>query len=113
VQTIACWAVRLTGGRAVLCEQPSNHSSIDLSSHVADVRGQNIVVERKLTGTVKSFDLAKGFGYIRTDELAEPVFVHYESIVDDPYRMLGVGDKVEFALYASSTGPRAVEVKKL
>jgi len=71
------------------------------------------VEAQKLTGTVKSFDLAKGFGYIRTDELPEPVFVHYESIVEDPYRMLGAGDKVEFELHASSTGPRAVEVRKL
>ena len=84
-----------------------------LVSRMADLRGKSTLTEKKLTGTVKSFDLAKGFGYIRTDDVSEPVFVHYESIVDDPYRMLGAGDKVEFVLYGSSTGPRAVEVKKL
>ena len=75
--------------------------------------GRIIVAEEKMVGTVQSFDVAKGYGYIEVDGLQQPVFVHYESIVDDRYRMLKAGEIVEFLLDGAPEGPRAVEVKKL
>jgi len=75
--------------------------------------GRIIVAEEKMVGTVKSFDVAKGYGYIEAADLQQPVFVHYESTVDDRYRMLKAGEMVEFLLDDAPEGSRAVEVKKL
>ena len=71
------------------------------------------MAEEKMAGIVKSFDVAKGYGYIESDGLQQPVFVHYESIVDDRYRVLKAGEMVEFLLDDAPEGPRAVDVKKL
>ena len=75
--------------------------------------GRIMVAEEKMVGTVESFDVAKGYGYIELAGLQQPVFVHYQSIVDDRYRVLKAGEMVEFLLDDAPEGPRAVEVKKL
>lgn len=65
-----------------------------------------------MIGTVKSFDVAKGYGYIEVDDLEQLVLVHYESIMDDRYRVLRAGETVELLLDDAPEGPRAVEVRK-
>ena len=70
------------------------------------------MAEEKMVGTVKSFDVAKGYGYIEVDELEQLVLVHYESIMDDRYRVLRAGEIVELLLDDAPEGPRAVEVRK-
>lgn len=67
----------------------------------------------RLTGTVKSFDASKGYGYIDSAGMPQPVFVHYSSIIDDRYRTLRVGDHVTFDFQDAPGGPQAVEVSKL
>lgn len=71
------------------------------------------MAEEGMVGTVRSFDVAKGYGYIEVAGLQQLVFVHYESIVGDRYRVLKAGEMVEFLLNDAPEGPRAVEVKKL
>ena len=65
-----------------------------------------------MTGTVKSFDMSKGYGYIEAGN-GETVFVYYQSIINDGLRNLVVGDRVEFAVKNKPSGPVALEVSRI
>jgi CspA family cold shock protein len=62
-------------------------------------------------GTVKWFNNAKGYGFIGRDEGPDP-FVHYSAIVEDGYKTLQEGDKVEFEVTQGNKGPQAANVSK-
>ncbi len=49
-----------------------------------------------MTGTVKSFDDVKGFGFIAPDDGSEDVFVHYSTLMMNGFKTLKEGQKVEF-----------------
>jgi CspA family cold shock protein len=66
----------------------------------------------RITGTVKWFNSAKGYGFIAR-EGGKDVFVHFSAIQADGYRSLSEGDQVEFAIEDSPKGPQAVSVVKL
>jgi CspA family cold shock protein len=66
------------------------------------------VVER-LSGTVKWFNSAKGYGFIAVDD-GPDVFVHYSQIRGDGYRTLDEGQQVEFTLVEGLKGPQAQDV---
>lgn len=64
-----------------------------------------------MRGTVKWYDIRKGFGFIRGED-GTTVFVHKTSIpFFDIY--LEPGENVEYQLGTSKRGPQAVDVKKL
>lgn len=65
----------------------------------------------RLTGTVKWFNAAKGYGFI-AHEGGKDVFVHFSAIESDGYRSLNEGEQVEFAIEDSPKGPQAVSVTK-
>lgn len=48
------------------------------------------------TGTVKFFDSAKGFGFIRPDDGAKDVFVHVSAVERAGLRGLAEGQKVTY-----------------
>ena len=63
-------------------------------------------------GTVKSFDLATGNGFIgRKGD--KDVFVNYEAIKGENPRTLSVGDRVRVEVLDGPNGPRARSVRKL
>ncbi len=62
-------------------------------------------------GTVKWFNNAKGFGFIR-QESGPDVFVHYSQISGDGYKTLQEGDPVQFELKDGPRGPLASNVTK-
>ncbi len=59
------------------------------------------------TGTVKFFNNAKGFGFIKADS-GEEVFVHANDLIDK----ITEGDKVEFEVQDGKKGKNAVNVRK-
>ncbi len=59
-------------------------------------------------GTVKWFNNAKGFGFLRTEETADDIFVHHTAIECDGYRTLKQGEPVEFDLV---TGPKGLKAE--
>lgn len=67
----------------------------------------------RVTGTVKWFDNAKGFGFIRRGEGEEDVFVHFRQIQGEGFRTLREGQAVSFSLVESAKGPQAAEVLPL
>jgi CspA family cold shock protein len=62
-------------------------------------------------GTVKWFNDAKGFGFIRMDDGKE-VFVHFTAIVDKGFKSLKEGDAVRFDVVEGPKGPQAANVEK-
>lgn len=60
-------------------------------------------------GTVKWFNNAKGWGFIKQDE-GPDVFVHYSQIGGDGFRTLREGEAVEFSLKDGPRGPLAEKV---
>ena len=65
----------------------------------------------KVTGKVKWFNNAKGYGFIGRDGGAD-VFVHYSAIVAEGYKTLQEGDSVEFEIVQGQKGPQAANVSK-
>ena len=70
-------------------------------------RGQ----EWNVTGKVKWFNNAKGYGFIGRDGGAD-VFVHYTAILAEGYKTLQEGDSVEFEIVQGQKGPQAANVTK-
>ncbi|HET8850511.1 MULTISPECIES: cold-shock protein [Marinobacter] len=65
-----------------------------------------------VTGTVKFFNEAKGFGFI-TREGGPDVFVHYSAIQGSGFKTLAEGQQVEFTVTQGQKGPQAENVVPL
>ncbi len=61
------------------------------------------------TGTVKWFNITKGFGFITRDS-GEDVFVHYRAIRGEGHRTLSEGQRVEFIVVDKDKGLQAEDV---
>ena len=59
------------------------------------------------TGTVKFFNSEKGFGFIKSDETGEDIFVHKSGLKSNIYE----NDKVQFEVQNGPKGLNATEVK--
>ena len=66
----------------------------------------------RLTGTVKWFNDAKGFGFI-SREGGPDVFVHFSAIQSSGFKTLAEGDQVEFEIEQGQKGPQAARVTKI
>jgi CspA family cold shock protein len=66
----------------------------------------------KLTGRVKWFNDAKGYGFIE-QEGGRDIFVHYTAIVGEGFKSLTEGQKVEFEIIEGAKGPQATQVVKM
>jgi len=69
-------------------------------------------MDTRLRGTVRWFDISKGYGYIQPEKGAE-VFVHYTAIIDKGLKMLNPGQRVEFSVTESYRGPQALDVVRV
>jgi cold shock protein len=62
-----------------------------------------------ITGTVKWFDEAKGFGFI-SRESGPDVFAHFKQIVGNGYKTLAEGQRVSFTVVQGQKGPQAENI---
>ena len=60
----------------------------------------------KNTGTVKFFNNAKGFGFIRHEDSDKETFVHVSGLINE----IKEGDRVEFDIQEGKKGMNAVNV---
>ena len=58
-------------------------------------------------GTVKFFNNAKGFGFIKPVDSDEDIFVHVSGLIDE----IRENDKVKFSVEQGQTGMNAVNVE--
>jgi CspA family cold shock protein len=66
----------------------------------------------RVTGKVKWFSDAKGYGFI-SQESGPDVFVHHSAIEGEGFRTLEENQLVEFEIVEGKKGPQAQNVKKL
>jgi cold shock protein len=52
----------------------------------------------RVTGTMKFFNTAKGFGFVEPDDGSKVVFVHATALEAAGIRSLNEGDKISFVL---------------
>jgi CspA family cold shock protein len=64
------------------------------------------------TGTVKWFDVKKGFGFVINGD-GKDVFVHFSSIEGDGFRTLKDGEVVEYEEVDSGKGLAARNVRRV
>ena len=66
-------------------------------------------MSERVTGTVKWFNAAKGYGFIERPD-GDDVFVHYSAIRGQGFRNLEEGQTVEFQVEQSPKGLQATDV---
>ncbi len=65
-----------------------------------------------MTGKVKWFNAAKGYGFITGDDGKE-VFVHFSAIQVDGFKTLDDDQPVEYDVNDGPKGPQAANVRKI
>ena len=64
-----------------------------------------------MTGTIKWFNDAKGYGFIQNEAGGEDVFVHYSALPESGgYRSLNEGQRVQFDITQERGRDRAANV---
>ncbi|SDI23406.1 cold shock domain-containing protein CspD [Pseudomonas abietaniphila] len=66
-----------------------------------------------LSGKVKWFNNAKGYGFIVEDGKNEDLFAHYSAIEMDGYKTLKAGQPVQFETIQGPKGLHAVKISGL
>ena len=64
----------------------------------------------KISGKVKWFNNAKGYGFIVEDGKSEDLFAHFSAIKMEGYKTLKAGQPVEFLIIQGPKGLHAVEI---
>jgi CspA family cold shock protein len=67
----------------------------------------------RVTGTVKWFNDAKGFGFLTREDGEKDCFVHHSAIQGEGFKSLKEGQRVEFDVVDGKKGPAAENVVKL
>ncbi|HLV18428.1 MAG TPA: cold shock domain-containing protein CspD [Pseudomonas sp.] len=66
-----------------------------------------------LSGKVKWFNNAKGYGFIVADGRDEDLFAHYSAIQMDGYKTLKAGQPVHFEILQGPKGLHAVNIRSI
>ena len=67
----------------------------------------------RVTGTVKWFNDAKGYGFITPENGDKDCFVHHSAIQADGFRTLEENQRVSFEASQGAKGPQADSVRPL
>ncbi|MCL6478797.1 MAG: cold-shock protein [Peptococcaceae bacterium] len=65
-----------------------------------------------MQGTVKWFNPGKGYGFIESED-GNDVFVHYSAIMEEGYKTLDQGQRVQFEVVPGKRGLQAGNVQKI
>ena len=67
----------------------------------------------RTTGTVKWFNDAKGFGFIKPDDGGADLFAHFSEIQGSGFRSLQENQRVEYTVTQGKKGPQASQIRPL
>ena len=67
----------------------------------------------KVQGTVKNFDVRKGWGMINVGGSDDVIFVHHSALLQDGFRKLQDGEDVEFDIETDGVKRSAPNVTQL
>lgn len=67
----------------------------------------------RISGTVKWFNDAKGYGFITREDGGKDVFAHFSAINGDGFKSLAEGDRVTFEVTQGDKGPQAAGITKV
>ena len=95
-----------TAATALLVRDETTHSESDTDTVNHPQSASDASRDR---GTVKWFNVSKGFGFITKDD-GEEIFVHFRSIRGEGRRGLRDGQIVSFIVTESDKGPQAEDV---
>jgi len=68
--------------------------------------------KKRLNGTVKWFNDAKGYGFIKREDKEKDVFVHFPAVQNSDLKYLKKGEKLTFEVEYSDKGLSAVNLQK-
>jgi CspA family cold shock protein len=100
---------RSTGAGITVRGAPQGDDARRREQHLA----QEFHQMARITGTVKWFNDAKGFGFITPENGEKDCFVHHTAIQAEGYKSLSEGQRVEFDVVQGQKGPAAQNVVKL
>ncbi len=80
-----------------------------LTGTINIIKLQSIIMSETVTGTVKWFNDAKGYGFI-SQEGGKDVFVHYSAIQAEGHKTLQQGQTVTMKVTDGAKGPQAEDV---
>ena len=64
-----------------------------------------------VTGTVKWFNDAKGYGFITPDDGSDDLFAHFSEIRTEGFRSLAENQKVSFEIKQGPKGKQAANIQ--
>lgn len=71
-----------------------------------------LIRERKMaTGTVKWFNDAKGFGFIKPDDGGDDLFAHFSAINTAGFKSLAENQRVSFEVTSGPKGKQAANIQ--
>jgi len=68
--------------------------------------------QKKLNGTVKWFNGAKGYGFIKREDKEKDIFVHLSAVQNSGLKNLKKGDQLTFEVDYSAKGNSAINLQK-
>ena len=68
--------------------------------------------KKRLNGTVKWFNDAKGYGFIKGEDKEKDVFVHFSAVQNSGLKYLKKGEQLTFEVEYSDKGPSALNLQK-
>jgi len=69
--------------------------------------------KRRLNGTVKWFNDAKGYGFIKREDKEKDIFVHFSAVKNADLKHLNEGEQLTFEVEYSDKGPSAINLQKI
>ena len=69
--------------------------------------------KKRLNGTVKWFNVSKGYGFIKREDKEKDVFVHFTAVQNSGLKSLKKDEQLTFEVESSEKGPSAVNLEKV